>query len=229
MAFAVSAILLYLFYLPFDAWWYLRFVLPAVPVLLLLCADTVTWVARRSQTTFAVAMAVFLLVAATHAFTFIQGHDVLGTGYGEERYPEVARYIDSTLPADAAIITMQHSGSIRYYTGRVIVRWDGLNPEWLDRAVAFLRDRGVATYAVLEYWEETRFRDRFRGQQLLGELDRGPVATARAGEIRIFSLSGPESSGARTPVIIGPRPERTCIDISPDYAAPRIVGKLTGR
>ena len=229
IAFAVSAILLYLFYLPFDAWWYLRFMLPAVPVLLLLCADTVAWVAHRTHTTFAVAMAVFVLFAGTHAFNFIQVRDILGTGYGEERYPEVALYIDSALPADAAIVSMQHSGSIRYYTGRVIVRWDTLNPEWLDRAVAFLRDRGVATYAVLEYWEEARFRERFRGQQLLAELDRGPVAAARNGEARIYPLGAPESGQARTPVIIGPRPERTCIDMSPDYAVPRIVGKLTGK
>ena len=120
-------------------------------------------------------------------FSFIQAHDVLGTGYGEERYPETALYIESALPADAVIITMQHSGSIRYYTGRMIVRWDSLNPEWLDRAVAFLHDRGIATYAVLEYWEEAEFRQRFRGQQLLAELDRGPVATARAGDIAHLS------------------------------------------
>ena len=226
IAFAVSAILLYLFYLPFDAWWYLRFVLPAVPVLLLLCADTVAWAARRTHTTFAVAMAVFVLFAGAHSFHFIQAHDVLGTGYGEERYPETALYIESALPADAVIIAMQHSGSIRYYTGKLIVRWDALNPEWLDRAVAFLRERGVATYAVLEYWEEAEFRQRFRGQQVLAELDRGPVATARAGETRLYPLSAPESGRTRTPVVIGPRPERTCIDMSPDYAAPRIVGRL---
>jgi hypothetical protein len=226
IAFAVSAILLYLFYLPFDAWWYLRFVLPAIPVLLLLCADTVAWVARRTQTTFAVAMAVLLFVAGTHSFSFIQTRDVLGTGYGEERYPETALYLESALPADAAIITMQHSGSIRYYTGRLIVRWDTLNPEWLDRAVAFLNERGVATYAVLEYWEEVEFRQRFRGQQLLAELDRGPLATARAGETRIYPLGAPEAGRARTPVVIGPRPERTCIDVSSDYVAPRGVAKL---
>src|SRR5688572_5607839 len=129
IAFAVSAILLYLFYLPFDAWWYLRFVLPAIPVLLLLCADAVSWAARRTHTTLAIAMAVFMLLAGRHAFHFIQVHDVLGTGYGEERYPETALYIESALPADAVIIAMQHSGSIRYYTGKVIVRWDTLNPE----------------------------------------------------------------------------------------------------
>jgi hypothetical protein len=101
-----------------------------------------------------------------------------------------------------------------------------LNPEWLDRAVAFLRDRGVATYAVLEYWEEAEFRQRFRGQQLLADLDRGPAATARAGETRIYPLGAPGAGQARTPVVIGPRQDRTCIDMSPDYAAPRIVGRL---
>ena len=121
---------------------------------------------------------------------------------------------------------MQHSGSIRSDTGRLLVRWDTLNPEWLDRAVAFLSERGVATYAVLEYWEEVEFRQRFRGQQLLAELDRGPLATARAGETRIYPLGAPESGRARTPVVIGPRPERACIDMSLDYAAPRIVGRL---
>ena len=229
IAFAVSVILLYLFYLPFDAWWYLRFVLPAIPVLLLLCADAVSWAARRTHRTLAIAMAVFMLLAGRHAFQFIQVHDVLGTGYGEERYPETALYIESALPADAVIIAMQHSGSIRYYTGKVIVRWDTLNPEWLDRAVTFLRERGVATYAVLEYWEEAEFRQRFRGQQALAELDRGPVATARAGETRLYPLSAPEAGRARTPFVIGPRPERTCIDMSADYASPRIVPKLLAR
>ena len=71
-----------------------------------------------------------------------------------------------------------------------------LESRWLDRAVAFLRDRGIATYAVLEYWEEAEFRQRFRGQQVLAELDRGPVATARAGETRLYPLSAPESGRA---------------------------------
>ena len=229
IAFALSAILLYLFYLPFDAWWYLRFVLPAIPVLLLLCADTVGWLARRTHTTFAVAMAVFVLLAGAHSSRFLDSHDVWGTGYGEERYPEAALYVASALPPDAVIITMQHSGSIRYYTGRMILRWDSLNPAWLDRAVAFLHERGVATYALLEYWEEAEFRQRFKGQQLIAELDRGPMATARTGEIRLYPLSGPESGRARVPVVIGPRPERVCDDMSPDYARPLVVDKLIGQ
>ena len=67
IAFAVSAILLYLFYLPFEAWWYLRFMTPAVPILLLLCADAVAWIARRTHTTFAVAMAMVVVFAASHS------------------------------------------------------------------------------------------------------------------------------------------------------------------
>ena len=226
IAFAVSAIVLYLFYLPFDAWWYLRFMMPAVPVLLLLCADAVAWIARRTNTTFAVAMAMVTVFAASHSSWFIEPYDVLGTGYGEERYPEIALYAGSILPEDAVVITMQHSGSIRYYTGRMIVRWDNLDPAWLDRTVAFLRDRGIATYALLEAFEEKDFRERFSGQQLLGELDRGPIATARGGETRLYPLAAPESGRPRTPVVVGPRPRRECVDISPDYWMPKAALKL---
>jgi hypothetical protein len=226
LAFAVSAILLYLFYLPFDAWWYLRFMLPAVPILLLLCADAVAWAANRTSTTLAVAMALVVVFAASHSRWFIEGHAIMGTGYGEERYPEIALYAGSVLPEDAVVITMQHSGSIRYYTGRMIVRWDNLDPAWLDRAVAFLRDRGIATYALIEHFEENDFRERFRGQQALGELDLGPMATARGGEVRLYPLSALESGRARTPVVIGPRPERACVDISPDYWMPKAALKL---
>lgn len=226
LAFAVSAIALYLFYLPFDAWWYLRFVLPAVPVLLLLCADAVAWIARRTSTTFAVAMAIVTVFAASHSSWFMETHDVLGTGVGEERYPEIALHAGAVLPADAVVITMQHSGSLRYYTGRMIVRWDNLDPAWLDRTAAFLRERGLATYALHEDFEEKDFRERFSGQQLLAELDRGPIATARRGETRLYPLSAPESGRSRTPVVVGPRLERECVDISPDYWMPKAALKL---
>ena len=106
------------------------------------------------------------------------------------------------------------------------MRWDNLDPAWLDRAVAFLRDCGIATYALLEFWEEKEFRERFSGQQMLAELDRGPIATARSGQTRLYALSAPESGQPRTPVVVGPRPTRECLDISPDYWMPRAALKL---
>ena len=34
-------------------------------------------------------------------------------------------------------LTLQHSGSVRYYGHRVSLRYDLLRPEWLDRALQF--------------------------------------------------------------------------------------------
>src|SRR6185436_18444261 len=55
-AFGIAVGLLYLFYLPFDAWWYLRFVVPAVPVAFLLAADTVVRLARGAAAVRVVAL-----------------------------------------------------------------------------------------------------------------------------------------------------------------------------
>ena len=212
--------LLYLFYLPFDAWWYLRFVVPAVPIALLLCADTVARAAGSSSTVRFAALAAFTVVAASHAMRFIDTRDLLGIGTGERRYLEPALHIASGTPPDSVILAMQHSGSVRYYTGRMIVRWDALDPAWLDRAVEFLRGRGIATYLLVEHWEEEPIRRRFAGQRTLADLDRRPIATARSGDIRLYSLQSGESS-TRVPVDIPTDARPTCYEVSPDYMAPR--------
>jgi hypothetical protein len=224
--FALALWLLYLFYLPFEAWWFLRFLVPAVPFVFLLCADAVAQAAGRSATVRVAALAAFAVIVASHGSRFIDTRDILGTGKGERRYLEPALHLATTIPPDAVIVAMQHSGSLRYYTGRLILRWDELDPSWLDRAVAFLRGRGIATYLVSESWEEEQIRSRFAGQQMLADLDRGPIATARGGDIRIYQLQAPEPGAARVAAEIPISEDRTCYDISPDFMAPRAIAKL---
>ena len=225
MGFATTLWFLYLFYLPFEAWWFLRFLVAAVPIVLLLCADAVVRAAGGSATVRVAALAAFTVIVVSHVTRFIETRDVLGIGRGEQRYVEPARYLASTIPPDAVILTAQHSGSLRYYTGRLILRWDSLDPAWLDRAVAFLRGRGIATYLVIESWEDERIRSRFAGQQTLADLDRVPIATARGGDVRIYSLQASDAGAPRAPVEI-PISDRTCYDISPDFTAPRAIEKL---
>ena len=224
VGFAVGLGLLYFFYLPFDDWWFLRFLVPAVPVVFLLCTGAVARAAGTSATVCAAALAAFTVIIASHAIRFIDTRDLLGIGRGEQRYTEPALHLARTAAPDAVIFAMQHSGSLRYYTGRLIVRWDALDPAWLDRAVAFLRGRGIDTYLVVEKWEEERVRSRFAGQQTLGDLDRGPIATARGGDVRIYSVGA--GTGPQVPFEIPVATDRTCYDISPDYRAPRAIGKL---
>jgi len=225
-AFAIAVGLLYLFYLPFDAWWYLRFVVAAVPVAFLLAADTVARLARGGAAVRVVALAALVMVIASHATRFIDTRDLLGIGTGERRYLEPALHIAATTPPDAVILSLQHSGSIRYYTGRLIVRWDSLDPAWLDRAVAFLTSRGIATYLLVESWEEQQLRERFAGQRTLSELDRGPSATARGGDVRLYPLQGDGSAAPRVAVDLPITDDRRCHDVSPDFRAPQAIEKL---
>src|SRR6185503_14747152 len=131
------------------------------------CADVVAQASAASATMRVAALAAFTVVVGSHVSRFIDTRDILDIGRGERRYTEPALHLASIIPPDAVILAMQHSGSLRYYTGRLILRWDSLDPAWLDRAVAFLRGRGIATYLVSESWEVERIRSRFAGQQAL--------------------------------------------------------------
>ena len=55
---------------------------------------------------------------------------------------------------------MLHSGSLRFYTGRLTVRWDWLDEPWLERAPADLESIGYRPFAVLEGWEIPEIRKR---------------------------------------------------------------------
>ena len=47
LAFSVAVLGCYVSYIPFDAWWFLRFLLPAFPAFLVLTAATLVSLARR--------------------------------------------------------------------------------------------------------------------------------------------------------------------------------------
>jgi hypothetical protein len=118
----------------------------------------------------------------------------------EQRYASVARYIDQHLPANAAFISMQHSGSLRYYARRLTVRYDLLDGPDLSRAVALLKQRGYRPYILLEDWEEVDFRRRFQ-RDPLSRLDFGVLATyPHYGSVRLYDPESPgHGTGTRIP------------------------------
>lgn len=205
----VAAIWLsYLFYIPFDAWWYLRFLLPAWPVTMLLIAVALSAIARTiagrlARPGLAPALAVVatgLLVAggvriAAERYAF----DV---GRAERRYVDVARFVAGHTDPNAVLISLQHSGTLRLYAGRLTLRFDQLDPVWLDRTVAFLRERGRHPYVVLEGGEVALFRDRFGAASASGRLEWPPFATLSGGTpVSIYDLSA-RDGGAGEPLAI---------------------------
>jgi hypothetical protein len=195
-AFALGVLAAYLFYAPFDAWWYLRFLLPALPMLLVLAASGALWlVSTMPSLARLIAVSCGLVLLAGHQLGFAASEGTFMLREGQERYVRTAEYANVSLPANAAIVCMQHSGSLRYYAGRLTVRYDWIPSDWFDRTIAMLRANGFRPFIVLEDWEEADFRARFASAGEMGRLDQLPLAILRDGVIvRVY-----EPPPSRTP------------------------------
>ncbi len=185
----------YLPYLQFDDWWYLRFLLPAWPVLAVLAVAAIQSIVGRvmpGAKAGGAALAIVLVLAGVN-FGRAINLDVFGLRPGEQRYVDAADYVARRTPPGSVVLSMQHSGSVRYYGSRTTLRYDLLEPEWLDRAIAFLEQRGRRVYILLEDWEVPLFRARFAGT-LAGDLGWIPAAEWRTGKVLLFD-AGNRTSG----------------------------------
>jgi hypothetical protein len=83
-------------------------------------------------------------------------------------------------------VSAQHSGSIRYYAGRMTLRWDVGDPAWLDRTVEWLAAHGHHPYFVLEAQEVDALRARSDPTDMSARLDWPPMVSFRGGAIRMY-------------------------------------------
>jgi len=184
--FIVVVVLSYVFYRPFNVWWYLRFLLPMWPVLMLLTAAALAAIARRwLRPVYPLAIAAAVAFLVWHGLRTAADRGVFELGRGERRYVDVARFVAAHTSPDAVILSVQHSGSLRLYADRLTLRYDALDPLWLDRAIAHLRAIGRRPYYVLDGEEVAAFRARFGASNAAGTLDWPPLATL-GGTIAIY-------------------------------------------
>jgi hypothetical protein len=90
------------------------------------------------------------------------------------------------LPQKAAVLSMLHSGSVRYYAGRATVRFDLIPPAKLDATLAILGSSGYRPFILLEPSEAPEFQKRFTGFSTLARLDWPPIAFLREPNIKIY-------------------------------------------
>lgn len=183
----------YLVFAVFVEWWYLRFYLPAWPVL----AATATWAGWRVLARWSPDGAALIVVGAALAIGAAGVRSAAEVGAfklwtSEQRYSAVAEFVRAAAPEDAVVLSVQHSGALAYYAGRTIVRWDYVPAGALDAFCARLAVSGRATWLVLDDWEEPPFRRRFDGE-VRGRLDWAPVGEARVGpgRVRVYDLTTP--------------------------------------
>ena len=182
LVFAAVVFVSYLFYQPFgrDDLGYLRFLLPAYPALIVLSVGVTIELARRLRvgSPAVVAVGVCAIVAVLNVRTSAERR-VLSLREVESRYVDVGRYVAQAMPREALFISGLHCGSIRYYSDRLTLRYDLLQPGWLDEAVRTLRSKGYHPYIALEEGEEPDFRGQFGGRSDLARLDWPPAAERR--------------------------------------------------
>lgn len=188
LAFVVLLVGCYLPYGTFDSWTYLRFLLPGLPVAISLSVATAVVLLRRVPSVARAPALIFgCLALAAWYINVAVDRQAFALKELENRYVETGTYVKQHLPANAVILSVQESGSVRHYSGRLSLRWDDLDREWLDTAMTWLRGEGYQPYMLLEAWEEPEFRARFRGHSEIAELDWPPVAQfGRQVRVRLY-------------------------------------------
>ena len=209
--------LLYLIYTPFEAWWFLRFLLPAWPAMCLGSAALLVRVAQGGNFALRILACAILAFVGAHNLYYASTHGAFPSGEGEHRYVSIAKMVELATDPSGVIFTGQHSGPIRYYAGRTIIRFDLLDRAWLDRAAQWLNAQGRRPYFLLEEWEMTEFQERFSASNALGTIALAPVVDYRApgvpGRIYLFDPARPEGGELSTtppasahPKCVGPYP-----------------------
>ncbi len=196
LAFGVAATtaVVYLLYRPFEEWWYLRFLLPAiVPALALAAASAALLL--RSPVLIGV-VGVLLVAFGIRVAVTRQAFDLHRL---EARFRDTGEYVRDKLPSNAVFFTVWESGTLRFHADRSAVLWDSLEPRSLDVATAWLLQRGLEPYILLERWEEPAFRQRFAAVSPLGMLDWPPRVEIDR-QVRIYAPADRDAYLAGRPV-----------------------------
>ena len=169
----------YLFYLPFDHWETLRFLLPGLVPLTVVAASGVALLAKMQRASWVST----LMVAVLMAITIAPSERLLRTSSAwdiaaiEARYPLAGDWINLNTPPSSVVLANQHSGSLRYYGKRQTLRWDFIAPEQLVTTVRELQAHGAPVYVALEGDEVPMFTQRFAG--VIDQLVVDPIGRIR--------------------------------------------------
>ena len=159
----VAVTIPYLFYLPFDHWETLRYLLPGIVPLTVTVADGLMHFARtpRHQIATSVMLCAFTIVAVAQSELLLRRSSVWSIAAMEARYPLAGDWVNVNTPANSVVLANQHSGSLRWYGKRPTLRWDFIAPEDLAKTVGEVESRGSTVFVALEGAEVEMFDARF--------------------------------------------------------------------
>lgn len=182
LAWFLPIVVVYAFYYhSIEAWWYLRFILPAVPAFVLAAAATgddlaVQAAGRLSGRPARVAIALIAVLGVVYGvrngIAWTRSFSVLRIARDTAVYPSGVRWLESRTPAGSPVVAMQFSGALFYSSERPLLRWDTGDPSEFGRIVARSLEAGSRPHALLFEFEVERLHARHPG--LFVEVARRP-------------------------------------------------------
>jgi hypothetical protein len=151
--------LVFLFFYVFNIhthefWWYLRFLLPAFPAMIVAALLVAGALVEQCPLPFRRwGPAIISVVALVNGIAWSRHFYAHEIGHGEKVYPLTAVWLESHLPANAVVACMQTSGAVLYYTHYPLVRWDMITPADFLRIARDCTAAGQPLYAVLFPYE----------------------------------------------------------------------------
>jgi 4-amino-4-deoxy-L-arabinose transferase-like glycosyltransferase len=198
----------YLLYLVFDDWVYFRFLLPALPLVLILESAVLAAACRRARLPLrGLAVLLTAVLVASWGVGRARSVGAFGLRQTEHRYLDVAEYVRG-LPPDAVFVTLQYSGSLWYYRSATLLRWDVIDADEIDAAIAHLSAKGRPVFAVLDDSELPRVRTRFTGTRFVQRLTSPIFQSGHPNGIKaqIYTISGTTTGAAGARVSSPPPP-----------------------
>ena len=186
-------------YPAFDAWWFLRFLLPTWPAMFLGTAALVIWLFDHRGAWGCGLTLVLLVALGAYGLVVTARRHVFLDNEGERRYATIAHLVAAHVRDD-----------ICFHAGRAAVRFDLLDANWFDRAGMWLADHGRHPYVLIEDWEMPAFRKRFAERSQSGDLTFAPALVYEAyrvpGRVHLFDLLRRDAPTLEPPPIRDPRP-----------------------
>ena len=206
-AFVSLLVLEFLSYLIFDAWWNLRFIIPCLPFIMIgigaVVTAAVTAAARPIRPFVALAAVGLVTVLGVRDLRVAAREGAFDLWRQERRYVSAAKITRRVTDSTSVVYCMQHSGSLRYYAGRLTLRYDQVDHDWLDRSLAWLEAQSVHPYLLLEDWEIPQFKEHFAGAHALALLEGTPLVTYEGGgRILLFDLAPPDTRPAAPVTVV---------------------------
>jgi len=146
-------LLFYCSYRFYEDWWYTRFLLPGYPGLILGALLNAKWLigAWKKESRQLRWVVGFILLVATLGFAdhYNRKFQVFRTGRDQDIHKDSCRWADASLPAQAILVSGEMSGALKFYTRRLILRWDMVRPDLWTTVKSQIQGKGYEFYALL--------------------------------------------------------------------------------